>query len=291
MSLKVYLGIDLGGTTLTAGVISQSKILREKTVPTGGNRPAEDICTTICGLIDDVSSGYEIAGIGIGVPNPAGPESDRLIMVENIPALEGFPLKSGIRERFDVPVIIENDANCMALGEYIAGALRGCICGVCITLGTGLGCGIVLDGTLYRGSGYCAGEIWNIPFGATTVLEDTVSLDKMAALSETVTGITFEPETLLKRHREGLPDAVEIFDRYGEAVGQIMVMVLSFLDPEKIALGGGISMAFEAFHDGMARVVEKTWGEMAADKIVPAELSYRAALLGAALLAKEAVNG
>ena len=291
MPEKAFIGIDLGGTTLTAGFISQSKILREKTVPTPVNRPAEEICGTICSLIDDVSSGCSIAGIGIGVPNPAGPGSDRLLMVENILAMEGFPLKSGIRERFDVPVILENDANCMTLGEYIAGSLRGCSCGVCITLGTGLGCGILIDGALYRGSGYSAGEIWNIPFGANTVLEDTVSLKKLAALAETVTGNTIESETLLKLHRDGLPDAVEIFDRYGEAVGHVMVLVLSFLDPEKIALGGGISMAFDAFRNGMARVVEHTWGKQAADKIVPAELSYRAALLGAALLAQEAVNG
>ena len=289
MPEKIYIGIDLGGTTLTAGVILHSKILRDKTVPTLGNRPAEEICGTLCGLIKDVSSGYSIAGIGIGVPNPAGPESDRLIMVENIPALEGFALKSGIRKRFEVPVILENDANCMALGEYIDGALRGCRSGVCITLGTGLGCGIIIDGTIYRGSGNCAGEIWNIPFGVKTVLEDTISLKKIAALTETVTGNTVEPETLLNRHRDGLPDAVEIFDRYGEAVGQ--VMVLSFLDPEKIALGGGISKAFGAFKNGMSRIVEKTWGKQAADKIVPAELSYRTALLGAALLAQEAVNG
>ncbi|MFC1508328.1 ROK family protein [Candidatus Omnitrophota bacterium] len=291
MSKDVYIGIDLGGTTLTAGVISQSIILREKTVPTGGNRPAEEICGTLSVLIDDVSNGYSVAGIGIGVPNPAGPESDRLIMVENIPVLEGFPLKSGIIEQFDVPVVLENDANCMAIGEHIAGALRGCSRGVCITLGTGLGCGIIIDDKLYRGSGYCAGEIWNIPFGATTLLEDTVSLKKIAELTETVTGNTIDPETLLKRHSDGLPDAIEIFDRYGEAVGKVMVMVLSFLDPGKIALGGGISKAFGAFHNGMARVVEKTWGKKATDKIVPAKLSYRAALLGAALLAQEAVNG
>ena len=78
MQEKAFIGIDLGGTTLTAGVISHSKILREKTVSTRRNRPAEEICVTICGLIEDVSNGYSIAGIGIGVPNPAEPESDRL---------------------------------------------------------------------------------------------------------------------------------------------------------------------------------------------------------------------
>ena len=160
---KTLACVDLGGTTITAGVVKGQDILSLKTVSTGGDRPSHEILDTIIRLIEHVSKEFSIDGIGIGVPNPAGPKSDRLHLVENLPQMEDFPLKSRLREYFNLPIILENDANCMALGEHRAGALKGFRNCVCITLGTGLGCGIIIDGKIYRGNSYCAGEIWNIP--------------------------------------------------------------------------------------------------------------------------------
>ena len=291
MGDKTFVGVDLGGTTVTAGIVARSELLSVRTVSTGANRPAEKIYPTILDLIDSVRQGASLNGIGIGVPNPAGPASDRLVLVENIPSLEGFPLKSRLQDHFGIPVALENDANCMALGEYRAGALKGCSDAVCLTLGTGLGCGIIIGGRLYRGTGYCAGEIWNIPYDGDMVLEDTVNLRRLKELTEIVSGAAIPLRTLHDRYRKGEPDAIEVFTRYGEAVGHVAVMVLSFLDPEKIAVGGGIAQAFDAFRDSMVRVVERTWGEQASARIVPAALSEKAAILGAAALALEIVNG
>jgi glucokinase len=207
-------------------------------------------------------------------------------MIENLPSLEGYPLRPLLEERLGMPVTLENDAKCMALGEFTAGALRGCRSCACVTLGTGLGCGIIIDGGLYRGKGSFSGEIWNIPLETGGVLEDIVSIGGLKRIARDVYGREIEPHLIHKRYLDGEGRAVRVFDRYGERLGWVMVMLLSVLDPERIALGGGLSRAFDAFRGGMRRVVERTWGEEGADRIVHARLSDRAAVFGAAEMAR-----
>jgi glucokinase len=284
------LGIDLGGTTVTAGVVEGTEISALRTIPTCNERSAGDILESICGLISTLASDFDITAIGVGVPVPAGPETDRLIPSENLPTMGNFPLKSLLEERFHLPVALENDARCMALGEFRAGALQGFRNCVCLTLGTGLGCGIIINGELYRGSRYAAGEIWNIPLDSGILLEESVSVGGLKAICGKISGEEIEPYVLHRRFIDGDIKAAEIFERYGEALGRAAVIVLSLLDPDKIAIGGGIARSFTAFHGGLARTVEKNWGKEGAEKIVPAALLERAAVLGAAELAGKSLN-
>ena len=160
-----------------------------------------------------------------------------------------------------MPVALENDAKCMALGEYTAGALMGCRSCACVTLGTGLGCGIIIDGAIYRGKGSFSGEIWNIPLESGGVLEDSVSIGGLKRIARDITGDETEPHILYKRFLEGDASAANVFGLYGERVGWVMTMLMSVLDPERIALGGGLSRAFDAFSGGLRRVVERTLGK------------------------------
>jgi len=283
----LFVGVDFGGTTVTAGAVENGELRTLATVPTLRDRPPGEILETIAVLIDETAQNRPIAGIGVGVPCPAGPGTDRLVMIENIPSMEGYPFRTLLEERCSTPVALENDANCMAYGEHRAGALRGCLHCACLTLGTGLGCGIVIEGRLYRGAGNYAGEIWNIPWADGRTLEDRVSIAGLQALYRDATGETVEPEALHERYLAGDPEAVDAFERFGESVGQVAVMLISTLDPERIALGGGLSRAFDAFAGGMSRTVGRTWGTDGAGRIVRAELSGRAAVLGAAALAAE----
>jgi glucokinase len=289
-SKQAILGIDLGGTTVTAGVVEGTEILGLHTIPTCNERPAADILESISGLISTLASDFNITAIGVGVPVPAGPETDILIPSENLPTMGNFPLKSLLEERFHLPVTLENDARCMALGEFRAGALQGYGNCVCLTVDTGLGCGIIINGELYRGSRYAAGEIWNIPLESGILLEESVSVGGLKALCLEISGEEIEPYVLHRRFIDGDPEAAEIFERYGEALGRATVIVLSLLDPEKIVLGGGIARSFKAFHGGLIRTMEKTWGKEGAEKIEPAALSERAAVLGAAELAGKSLN-
>ena len=283
-SSHTIVGVDLGGTTISAGVVENSRIVRLKTIPAEGKDNAETIFGAIVQLIEDVSEGYDIDGISFGVNAPAGPDMEVLFLMENLPSLEDFPLKRRLTEQFDVPVLLENDANCMAVGEHIAGTLTGCGNCVCITLGTGIGCGIIVEGDMYRGSHYCAGEIWNIPAGDGRTYEDTVSINGLKGIYRDLSGNELEPDEIYGKYLDGDENSAKTFERYGEAVGTVMVAVLSFLDPEKIAVGGGIAQSLPAFENGMNRVVEKIWGKDGVKKIVPAQLSSKAAIIGAAKL-------
>lgn len=281
---KKYVGVDLGGTTITAGVVKASKILELKTISTDRKRPAREILRTIINLIESVSGDHTISGIGIGVPVPSGARTDALVPSDNLPTMGGFRLKSNLTEYFNMPVALENDARCMALGEHRAGILKGCSDCACITLGTGLGLGIIIDGKLYRGERYNAGEIWNIPIENGKILEDIASIRGLKAIYKELSGLDAEPHEIHEKLVNGDKEAVASFNRYGEAVGRTAIIVLSFLDPERIAVGGGIAKSFKAFQEGMFRVVGKTSGKEAAKKIVPAGLLDKAAILGAAAL-------
>ncbi len=284
-----FVGVDLGGTTMAAGVVEGTRVLAYQTASTQNQRSPDQIMHTLAQLIEKVSGGHRIAGIGIGVPVPAGPETDRLDLnlAENLPTMQDFPLRSRLEEHFKLPVVLENDARCMAYGEYLAGALRECSPAVCLTLGTGLGCGIIIDGRVYRGSRSFAGEIWNIPLADNQILEQAVSIKALQEDYGQCTGHSVPPQEIFERFRAGEEAAKAVFERFGAAVGRVAVMVLSFLDPKRIALGGGLAGAFEAFEPSMSAVVQATWGKTAGEKIVRAQLSDRAAVIGAAAMIRD----
>jgi len=284
MAGDFHVGVDLGGTTISAGLVRGTEIVKFARVPTGRTRPPREIFDSIAGIVEDVAGGYPVGGIGIGVPVPAGPSTDALEASENLPTMGGFPLKSELGKRFAVPVSLENDARCMALGEHRAGALRGCLHCACITLGTGLGCGIVIGGSLYRGYRCEAGEIWKIPFGRFGSLEKGTSAGGLTAMYERLSGLVLEPEEIHGRFRDGERDAAVAFERYGEEVGGVVVMLLSLLDLERVAIGGGLARSFDAFGDALFRVVDDVCGRECRERVVPAALSDRAAVIGAASL-------
>ena len=285
-----YIGIDLGGTTVTAGLVRNGEITVLKTVPTGRHRPPRDIFETIAEIIGETAADSKIDGIGVGVPVPAGPETVSLEPSDNLPTLGGFQLKTELETRFGVSVVLENDARCMTLGELRAGALKGCSACVCMTLGTGLGCGIVIDGSLYRGGRYFAGEIWLIPRGDGTTQEDAAAVRGIEAAYRSLAGETVPPHVIYERYTRGEEEAVNAFLRYGASVGGVIVMVIAVLDPERVALGGGLARAYDAFKPGMIEAVTGSLGEDAAAIIVPAALSDKAAVIGAAALIKEIVE-
>ena len=283
----IVVGVDLGGTTMSAGAVNSASIIASNKVDTGRTRSADDIVADMISLIGSVIGNHPLEAIGIGVPTPAGPGTETFIPANNLPTLDDYPLKARLSDHFGVPVFLENDANCMTAGEYNAGALRGVRSGACLTLGTGLGCGIIVEGSLVRGARYAAGEIWNVPTSDGTILEDTVSIEALIDLTEKHMGSRIEPHELFSLYRTGTTGAISVWHRYGRAVGRVVTMVLTLFDPERIVIGGGIASAFEAFREGMIEEVSPVYDDVAADIIQPTQLSERAAIIGAAMLAKD----
>ena len=158
------LGIDLGGTNIVAGVVDEDyKIIATHKVKTNLPRPSEEIVDDIATVSIEAAKAAgvkikDIAAVGIGTPGSINPQTGIVTYSNNL-GFYDLPLGDMLRERLGVDLFLENDANAAAYGEYIAGAGRGTKNFIAVTLGTGVGGGIIIDGKLYSGSNYAGGEL------------------------------------------------------------------------------------------------------------------------------------
>ena len=168
MSEPAVIGVDLGGTNVRAGKVVGQEIVahRARAITCRGTQESvlQEIRETIAAVFDK-----KVAGIGIGVPSLVDVDKGIVYTVENIPSWKEVPLKDILEQSFQVPVYVNNDANCFALGELYFGAGRGYRDLVGMVLGTGLGAGIIINGKLYCGRNCGAGEIGTIPYREHTV--------------------------------------------------------------------------------------------------------------------------
>ena len=159
----MYIGIDLGGTNVAAALVDKDgAIIRRVSIPTDARGGANAIIGELTGVCSTLLEGGEPAlSIGIGIPGSVNEETGDVIFTPNLP-LSGVNITNGLREKFGLPIFAGNDANCAALGEVVAGGAKGARNAVLITLGTGLGGGIILDGRLHTGVNGAAGELGHI---------------------------------------------------------------------------------------------------------------------------------
>jgi glucokinase len=162
------LGVDLGGSGVRVGKVQAGEVQRFMAAPISGRARAEVVSGEIYRAIDGVFDG-DVKGIGCGVPSVVDVERGIVYSVENIPAWQEVPLKDDLERRYGVPAYVNNDANAFAVGELHFGQGRGRRHLVGLTLGSGLGAGVVIDGRLYIGANCGAGELGAIPFRELTV--------------------------------------------------------------------------------------------------------------------------
>ena len=181
MNDEILIGVDFGGTKiLTGAMTADGKLVCEPVrVPTNGNEESEKIIGRLTDSIDEVikKTGAEISrikGIGLGVTGPLDIKNGTILECPQLPTLHFFPLRKAIEERFYRPVYMNNDANCLIYGEALFGSGIGKKSVVGFTLGTGLGCAIILGGNIFLGSTESAGEIWPSPYAGGSI-EDLVS--------------------------------------------------------------------------------------------------------------------
>ena len=171
MSECMAIGVDLGGTKIRAGVVNDSgQILGAAVkVATGAHEPAEEIMQRMIGAINKALANAgltveKVIGIGIGSPGPLDLTKGIILNSGNLPTLNNYKLKSRIRKEFSLPVKVNNDANCFALGEAFFGAVKRIKQAVGVTLGTGFGCGLIINGRIYDGATGTAAEIDMCPY-------------------------------------------------------------------------------------------------------------------------------
>lgn len=302
MSAKRVIGVDLGGTKIAAGIVdSEGRIetRRERETPT---RSEDEVVSALADTVEELLDDG-IAAIGLGVPSTIDRRAGSVVASVNLP-LDDVPLRDLIGERFGLPCGVDNDANAAAIGEWRAGAGRGTQHMVMLTLGTGVGGGLVLDGRPYRGAVGAAAELGHMvvehdgrPCQGTCTGRGHLESYATGVAATTDAREAFGPDAdsrvLIERAHAGDERALEILDAIGRRLGSALGTLVNVFNPEAIVIGGGWGEAAGEFLLGPGREVmlreARTPGRELV-RVVPAELGPDAGVVGAAFVAFEALD-
>lgn len=246
MNHKV-IGVDMGGTKIRAGLLSGTRLIKESTKETPAKKSEKVVIDCLIQTIEKVIDPDSI-GIGIGVPGLVDAKKGIVYDVTFIPSWKEVHLKEILENYFKIPVFVNNDSNCFALGEKFFGKGIHCSNFVAVTLGTGLGSGIIIENRLYSGTYTGAGEFGCISYKNSTI-EDHCA-------SGFFTRMGTNGEDLYLAAKNGDPKALAAFSTYGNNLSEAVKIILYTCDPEMIILGGSISNAWEFFIDSLWKGLE-----------------------------------
>jgi glucokinase len=276
MALKV--GLDIGGTQIKSGLIDDSgRIIKRAAVDTEADKGKNIILKNIFSALDSVFE-KDMIRIGVGIAGQV--EDKKIITCPNIKKLNGLDLKRILEKRYKVKVNVDNDANCFSLGENLFGAGRNSRNMIGVTLGTGVGGGIIVNKSIYHGAGN-AGEIGHIIINFDGILKGEAEDYLSARWFKMVCGKT--PKEVYELAEKGDRKAKEIFKNYGKILGVFLTNIIHAFDPDCIVIGGNISNSWKYFNKAMSSEIKKRALFNNAN-IVKRELGDDAALLGAASL-------
>jgi len=276
-------GVDVGGYKISAGLVVDEHVVG---VTTGITNHNEEIVPQIQEQIDSVSHSRPFDGLGIGVPGPViDLEEGMVLKSPNLKSIEGVRLKYefGNVYGWKIPIVVNNDANCFALAESRFGAGRKYKNFVGVTLGTGFGAGIIIDGRLYSGKSGSAGEFGHIPIRGSFTIEDLCS-GKFFKTSYGTTGTELYQRFETKKD----PEAEAAFIEFGEHLGEALSLIAYGLDPEAIILGGAIARASPLFSKSMETSLKSRMQEQYTLPKVELSTLEHAGILGAAALCLDA---
>ena len=316
-----YVGIDLGGTNIKAGVVTdEGKLLNKVTCKTNADRPMEDIIHDMGRLAADAvkDAGLEVSDIeAIGIGSPGTPDNDEGLLVysNNLPFVMA-PMRKLIREVIDLPVYIDNDANCAAMAEAVAGAAKGAKDSVTITLGTGVGAGVIVDGKIYSGFNQAGSEFGHTvlvsggiecPCGRNGCFEQYASASALARMTREAA--KKNPDSLLNKvyeqqgewnaqiafiaMRDGDETAKEVVDTYTSYLADGLANAINAFMPEVLVVGGGVCNEGDPL---LIPMREKTMSRpyfgpgVKKTRIELAQMGNDAGIVGAAMMGKSCAD-
>ncbi|WP_353893815.1 ROK family glucokinase [Proteinivorax hydrogeniformans] len=311
MATKKSIGIDLGGTNIACALVEDGKLLHKVSIPTRAKEGKEYVFNAIFEAIESIlaqtnTSKEEVEGIGIGVPGLVDIDRGVVKLAPNL-FWEHVPVKEIIEKKFKLPVAVDNDANAAALGEVLNGAGKGNNDVVCITIGTGIGSGLIINGKIHHGLNGGAGE-----FGHVTVKEDgplcncgnqgcletltsataianegmkILKASKTSILAQFVTeGQPLGAKEVFLAAEKGDKECKEVIEQACKSLGMALANVVNLLNPQQIIVGGGVSHA----GDALFRPLTKWINHYSLDilnkdlSVDPAQLGNDAGIVGAA---------
>ena len=317
------IGVDVGGTKITAGVVDASaQVVSRYSVRSHAGRPPDEVIEAILEATEAALSteGLErraIAGVGVGFAGHVNGAQGIVLTSSNLPAWDNHPLRDMLRQRLGIPVILENDANCAAWAEYRFGAGRGSRFLCYVTISTGFGAGIVIDGKLYAGATGSAGEIGHVVVepdgppctcgkrGCAMSYACGLAISRMACerletdeptLLRELCGSTPERvsgEVVAEAARQGDKVAIEILTTAGHYFGIGLSTIVQVLNPDRIIVGGGLLQAGALIMEPALRALNENIHPVLSGsaEIVPSEMGDDAGMLGAAALVWESALG
>ncbi|MDR3154438.1 MAG: ROK family protein [Deltaproteobacteria bacterium] len=312
---ETFLALDIGGTNVKSGLISRrGEILSFGSFPTAEGGGPDSLIALIVdrlkGLWNEAGRGRRPKALAIGAPGWIRRREGVVVMAPNLPGWKDLPITRIMSQALDIPAVLENDANLYALGEWLSGAGKGSLNEITLTLGTGVGGGLILQGRLWGGSFTSAAEVGHIPLGGvdrvcgcgrTGCLETVASALGMASLArewiasgrETLyPGDPGEVNTEVMQDlaARGDPMSLSIFARAGEAIGFVLAGIFNLLSLETAVIGGGGAGAFEFMSPGILEVLSRhlVTATMEQIKVVKGALGGNAPLIGSAALLAEA---
>jgi len=237
------IGIDLGATNIRGAVVKDEKIsdIISRRIQTKGTE--EQVLDDVYSLIDTLID-KDVKAIGIGVPSVVDVKLGIVYDVVHIPSWKEVHLKELLENRYHIPVFVNNDANCFALGEHYFGKGKGADDMVGLTLGTGLGAGIIINNHLYAGPNCGAGE-----FGCVDYLDNNYEFYCSGSFFNNVYGLN--GEEVFKNAQKGDAQALKLYGEMGTHLGNAIKLVMYTYDPKLIILGGSVQLAYEYFEKTM----------------------------------------
>jgi glucokinase len=236
---KAILGLDIGGTGIKGGVLVNGHLEDIRSIPTPAQESKEFILNTIADFIRTYEN-HDFIGIGIGIPGLVDAKEGVVLSLANIPSFQHVELKKYLSGIFNKPIFINNDANCFAIGVHKYGVGKPFKNLVGITLGTGTGGGIVINGHLYSGAFSAAGEWCSAPY-----LDQNFEYYCSGKFFQNF--YHSKPKNLAKLALAGDSNAQKAFDEFGQHLGELLKMILYSLAPDAIILGGSIRKSFPLF--------------------------------------------
>ncbi len=277
MNEQNILGIDLGGTNIRGGQVIENILCKIHSKRINSQGTVDEVRDELFSFTDSIID-KAVNSIGIGVPGLVDVESKMVYDVVYIPAWKEVPLQQWMEDRYQVPVYINNDANCFALGEYYFGKGKGYHSIIGLTIGTGLGSGIIINKKLYEGKNGGAGE-----FGMVDYLDKTFEFYASGQFFQNV--YNTNGETVFENAQQGNVEALKMYEEMGFHLGNAIKIMLYSLDVELIVIGGSVRYAFPYFSKAMWKQL-KTFGFQKAIRNLKIEISEleNAGILGAAAL-------
>lgn len=312
MSLQapLVIGVDFGGTSIKMGVVQGTEIIdHAPPIATQEFASAKDLIHAMERTINDLRQHHpKVAAVGIGLPGVVDFHKGIVADLTNVPGWYRVPIKSILSDAIQLPVVTDNDAHCMAYAEWKLGAARGCRDVICVTLGTGIGGGIIANGQIVRGASFGAGHIGQMSinlhgrtgaYGNKGALEDYIGNREMVLDARELyhqnnqhQRADLTPATLAEAAHAGDPIAQQVWENFAEKLASALMSCVYLLNPEIIVLGGGVARAGDILFTPLNKHLLAQIPPQFSDtlSVVAAQFGSESGILGAAVLAAEELD-